>query len=296
MGVYLDRQSPLSMSVYRGRIAPTPTGLLHVGHARTFAQAAERAKRANGQLLFRIEDLDAQRCRDDFAKQSMQDCRWLGFEWNEGPDIGGPFGPYIQSQRIMYYREIWKQLHATGLIYPCDKSRKDVERALVAPHTEDDQEPIFPIELRPDKNLGSDATEPGNQNWRFLIPLGEEIKFIDQLQGAQSFTAGKDFGDFLIWRKDGFPSYELAVVADDHAMQITEVVRGADLLLSTARQLLIYRALHWTPPEWAHVPLVKDAQGQRLAKRTHGLSIQELRVKGFTAGAVLTAPLDALSI
>ncbi len=226
----------------------------------------------------------------------MQDCRWLGFEWNEGPDIGGPFGPYIQSQRIMYYREIWKQLHATGLIYPCDKSRKDVERALVAPHTEDDQEPIFPIELRPDKNLGSDTTEPGNQNWRFRIPLGEEIKFIDQLQGAQSFTAGKDFGDFLIWRKDGFPSYELAVVADDHAMQITEVVRGADLLLSTARQLLIYRALHWTPPEWAHVPLVKDAQGQRLAKRTNGLSIQELRVKGFTADAVLTAPLDALSI
>jgi glutamyl-tRNA synthetase len=284
------------MSVYRGRIAPTPTGLLHMGHARTFAQAAERAKRANGQLLFRIEDLDAQRCRDDFARQSMDDCRWLGFEWNEGPDIGGPFGPYVQSQRIEYYREIWKQLHATGLIYPCDKSRKDVERALVAPHTEDDQEPIFPIELGPDKNLGSDATEPGNQNWRFRIPLGEEIKFVDQLQGTQSFTAGKDFGDFLIWRKDGFPSYELSVVADDHAMQITEVVRGADLLLSTARQLLIYRALHWTPPQWAHVPLVKDAQGQRLAKRTNGLSIQELREKGITAEAVLTAPLRTLSI
>jgi len=284
------------MSVYRGRIAPTPTGLLHVGHARTFAQAAERAKRANGQLIFRIEDLDAQRCRDDFAKRSMDDCRWLGFAWCEGPDVGGPFGPYIQSQRIKYYRDIWKQLHATGLIYPCDKSRKDVERALVAPHVEDEQEPIFPIELRPDKNLGSNATEPGNQNWRFRIPLDEEIKFIDQLQGAQSFTTGKDFGDFLIWRKDGFPSYELAVVADDHAMQINEVVRGADLLLSTARQLLIYRALHWTPPQWAHVPLVKDAQGQRLAKRTNGLSIQELREKGITAKAVLTAPLNELSI
>ena len=284
------------MSVYRGRIAPTPTGLLHLGHARTFAQAAERAKRANGQLLFRIEDLDSQRCRDEFAKQSMQDCRWLGFEWNEGPDIGGPFGPYIQSQRIKYYREIWKQLHATGLIYPCDKSRKDVERALVAPHTEDEQEPIFPIELRPDKNHGVDASEPGNQNWRFRIPHGEEIKFNDQLQGAQSFTAGKHFGDFLIWRKDGFPSYELAVVADDHSMQITEVVRGADLLLSTARQLLIYRALHWTPPQWAHVTLVTDSQGQRLAKRTNGLSIKELRKKGLTAEGVLTASLKALSI
>ncbi len=283
------------MSDYRGRIAPTPTGLLHVGHARTFAQAAERAKRAHGQLLFRIEDLDAHRCRDEFAQKSMEDCRWLGFKWNEGPDVGGSFGPYIQSQRIKYYLEIWKLLHATGLIYPCDKSRKDVERALVAPHVEDDQEPIFPIELRPDKNLGLDATEPGNQNWRFRTPQGEEIKFHDELQGDQSFTAGKDFGDFLVWRKDGFPSYELAVVADDHAMKITEVVRGADLLLSTARQILLYRALNWTPPQWAHVPLVKDAQGQRLAKRTKGLSIQELREKGITAEAVLTGPLKILS-
>ena len=283
------------MSGYRGRIAPTPTGLLHVGHARTFAQAAARAERAHGQLLFRVEDLDAQRCRDEFAQKSMDDCHWLGFAWSEGPDVGGAFGPYVQSQRINYYREVWKQLHATGLIYPCDKSRKDVERALVAPHVEDEQEPIFPIELRPDKNLGRDATAPGNQNWRLRVPLGEEIKFHDELQGDQSFTAGKDFGDFLIWRKDGFPSYELAVVADDHAMQITEVVRGADLLLSTARQILLYRALHWTPPQWAHVPLVTDAQGQRLAKRTHGLSIQELRQKGLTAETVLTAPLKTLT-
>ena len=283
------------MSGYRGRIAPTPTGLLHVGHARTFAQAAERAKRAHGQLIFRVEDLDAQRCRDVFAQKSMEDCRWLGFDWSEGPDVGGPLGPYIQSQRVKYYTDVWKQLHATGLIYPCDKSRKDVERALVAPHPEDEQEPIFPIEFRPDKNHGLTAIEPGNQNWRFRVPLGEEIKFTDELQGDQSFTAGKEFGDFLIWRKDGFPSYELAVVADDHAMKITEVVRGADLLLSTARQILLYRALHWTAPQWAHVPLVTDAQGQRLAKRTHGLSIQELREKGITAEAVLTAPLKTLS-
>ncbi len=283
------------MSGYRGRIAPTPTGLLHVGHSRTFAQAAERALRANGQLIFRIEDLDGHRCRNEFAQRSMDDCRWLGFEWSEGPDVGGPFGPYTQSQRINYYLEIWKKLHATGLIYPCDKSRKDVERALVAPHVEDDQEPIFPIEFRPDKNVGSDATEPGNQNWRFRVPLGEEIKFVDQLQDPQSFTSGKDFGDFLVWRKDGFPSYELAVVADDHAMKITEVVRGADLLLSTARQILLYRALNWTAPQWAHVALVKDAQGQRLAKRTQGLSIQELREKGHTPEAVLSAPLDTLS-
>jgi len=282
------------MSEYRGRIAPTPTGLLHVGHARTFAQAAERAKRANGKLIFRIEDLDTLRCRNEYAQKSMEDCRWLGLHWSEGPDVGGSYGPYVQSQRIHYYLEIWKQLHATGLIYPCDKSRKDVERALVAPHIEDEQEPVFPIELRPSDNHGRDAIEPGNQNWRFRIPFGVEIKFNDQIQGTKSYTAGKDFGDFIVWRKDGFPSYELAVVADDHAMKITEVVRGADLLVSTARQILLYHALNWVAPQWAHVPLVTDAQGQRLAKRTQGLSIQELREKGITAETILTAPLKTL--
>jgi len=278
----------------RGRLAPTPTGHLHVGHARTFALAAERARRAGGTLVYRTEDLDASRCRPEFAAAAIADVRWLGLDWQEGPDLGGPCGPYVQSERLPWFAEVWRRLQASGAIYPCDKSRKDVARSLTAPHAEDDAEPIFPPDLRPALGLGRELTAPGASNWRFRVPDGETIAFDDALCGPQAFVAGRDFGDFLIWRKDGFPAYELAVVADDHAMGITEVVRGADLLLSTARQLLLYRALGWTGPTWAHAPLIVDADGRRLAKRTAGLSIRELRAAGRTPAEVLTAPLASL--
>ena len=278
----------------RGRLAPTPTGHLHVGHARTFALAAERARRAGGTLVYRTEDLDASRCRPEFAAAAIADVRWLGLDWQEGPDLGGPCGPYVQSERLPWFAEVWRRLQASGAIYPCDKSRKDVARSLTAPHAEDDAEPIFPADLRPALGLGRELTAPGASNWRFRVPDGATIAFDDALRGPQAFVAGRDFGDFLIWRKDGFPAYELAVVADDHAMGITEVVRGADLLLSTARQLLLYRALGWTAPTWAHAPLIVDADGRRLAKRTAGLSIRELRAAGRTPAEVLTAPLASL--
>jgi len=278
----------------RGRLAPTPTGHLHVGHARTFALAAERARRAGGTLVYRTEDLDASRCRPEFAADALADLRWLGLDWQEGPDVGGPCGPYVQSERLPWFAEVWRRLQASGAIYPCDKSRKDVARSLTAPHAEDDAEPIFPPDLRPALGLGRELTAPGASNWRFRVPDGETIAFDDALRGPQAFVAGRDFGDFLVWRKDGFPAYELAVVADDHAMGITEVVRGADLLLSTARQLLLYRALGWTAPTWAHAPLIVDADGRRLAKRTAGLSIRELRAAGRTPAEVLTAPLASL--
>jgi glutamyl-tRNA synthetase len=278
----------------RGRLAPTPTGHLHVGHARTFALAAERARRAGGTLVYRTEDLDASRCRPEFAAAALADLRWLGLDWQEGPDVGGPCGPYVQSERLPWFAEVWRRLQASGAIYPCDKSRKDVARSLTAPHAEDDAEPIFPPDLRPALGLGRELTAPGASNWRFRVPDGETIAFDDALRGPQAFVAGRDFGDFLVWRKDGFPAYELAVVADDHAMGITEVVRGADLLLSTARQLLLYRALGWTAPTWAHAPLIVDADGRRLAKRTAGLSIRELRAAGRTPAEILTAPLASL--
>ncbi|MEY4855161.1 MAG: hypothetical protein RIR32_1837 [Verrucomicrobiota bacterium] len=278
----------------RGRLAPTPTGLLHVGHARTFALAAERARREGGTLVYRTEDLDASRCRPEFAAAAMADLRWLGLDWQEGPDVGGPCGPYVQSERLPWFAVAWRRLQATGTLYPCDKSRQDVARALTAPHAEDDAEPIFPPDLRPAEGLGRELTAPGASNWRFRVPDGETIAFTDALCGPLAFVAGRDFGDFLVWRKDGFPAYELAVVADDQAMGITEVVRGADLLLSTARQLLLYRALGWTAPTWAHAPLIVDAQGRRLAKRSAGLSIRELRAAGRTPAEVLTAPLASL--
>ena len=281
--------------MYRGRIAPTPTGLLHLGHARTFALAAQQAKDNNGTLVLRIEDLDSARCQPHFTTSAIEDLKWLGINWQEGPDIGGPHAPYLQSQRLTWFNEAWKKLHASGQIYPCDKSRQDVERALVAPHAEDDAEPIFPPSLRPGLSAGRDASAPGKTNWRLRVPDGETVSFTDHLEGPQSFTAGKDFGDFLIWRKDGMPSYEMAVVADDHAMGITHVVRGADLLKSTARQILLYRAFNWEIPQWTHAPLVNDASGQRLSKRAAGLSIQELRHKGLTPAEVLTASVSSLS-
>ena len=282
------------MSQYRGRLAPTPTGKLHLGHARTFALAAQRAREAQGQLIYRTEDLDLARCKTEFTESAQTDLHWLGITWQEGPDVGGPHAPYQQSLRGAFYLSIWQKLQATGHLYPCEKSRQDVARSLQAPHAEDDREPIFPPELRPAIGSWSPTLEPGKTNWRFRVPDGQTISFYDALQGPQSFVAGKDFGDFLVWRKDGFPSYELAVVADDHAMDITEVVRGADLLLSTARQLLIYQALGWTPPAWAHAPLVVDAQGQRLAKRQQGLSIEALRQRGKNAREVLETPLGEL--
>lgn len=277
---------------YRGRIAPSPTGLLHLGHARTFLLASIRADHAGGTCLLRMEDLDQARCKPPFVDAIYEDLRWLGLEWAEGPDIGGPHIPYSQSERGPTYLKAWKRLLASGQIYPSPHSRKDMAAALSAPHG-NDGESIFPPELRPPLGHGMDQSAPGSINWRFRVPNGETLHFEDRHFGRQSFTAGHDFGDFLVWRRDGFPSYEMAVVTDDHLMGITEVVRGADLLMSTARQLLLYRALNWEPPDWFHCPLVCDATGKRLAKRFASLSLRALREEGISP-AHLRASLLAI--
>ena len=275
----------------RGRLAPTPTGFLHAGHARTFAVAASRACSAG--LVLRIEDLDRPRCREEFCEAAIEDLRWLGLEWSEGPDVGGPHASYRQSERTAWYLEIWRQLEAAGVIYPSPHSRRDVDEASTAPHeprpgeagTDTDAEPIFPPSLRP---VSWDrAAAPGAVAWRFRVPDGRTIEFDDAMAGRVRRTAGVDFGDFVVWRRDDLPAYELAVVADDHAMEIAEVVRGEDLLTSTARQLLLYEALGWTAPAFCHVPLVRDADGRRLAKRTGGLAIRDLPTRGFSPADVL---------
>jgi glutamyl-tRNA synthetase len=283
---------PEVASGYRGRLAPTPTGFLHLGHARSFGVAWQRAREAAGTLLFRTEDLDPDRCRPEFAKAAMEDLRWLGLEWEEGPDVGGPFGPYVQSQRQEWYFEIWARLRDVGAIYPSPHSRKDIAERVVAPN-EGDREAIFPADLRPPFGTGQSEAVPGEVNWRFRVPDGHLIRYIDALQGSQEFLAGEDFGDFLVWRRDGVPAYELAVVADDHAMAITEVVRGEDLLVSTARQLLIYGALGWAPPKWLHVPLLRDQSGRRLAKRDADLSLRRLRESGARPEEILQKQLRA---
>lgn len=271
--------------IYRGRIAPTPSGPLHLGHARTFWTAQERARERGGVVALRNEDLDPDRCKPQFARQMLADLRWFGFAWQEGPDVGGPFAPYVQSERRALYLESWRSLAAAGAIYPSLHSRRDIAAALVAPHDEPnalDAEPIFPPALRAAPSSFEMPDEPGDVNWRFRVPDGELITFVDGRHGPVSRTAGVDFGDFLIWRKDGYPSYELAVVHDDHAMQITEVVRGDDLLTSTVRQILLYRTLGWQPPAFYHCELMRDAEGRRLAKRTEAVSLARLREAGRT--------------
>ncbi len=263
---------------YRGRLAPSPTGYLHLGHARTFWIAQERARLAGGALLLRVEDLDAARCRLEFVAAMYEDLRWFGFRWDEGPDLGGPVSPYVQSARVEIYRKAFEQLRETGLIYPCTCSRQDVLRALSAPHAGEDG-PIYPGNCRPGPPVPSAALRVG-VNWRFRVPVGRVITWQDFHEGPQSTTCGEAFGDFLVWRKDDLPSYQLAVTVDDAAMGITEVVRGADLLTSTARQLLLYESLGATPPAFYHCPLVTDAHGVRLAKRDHATSLRILREGG----------------
>jgi glutamyl/glutaminyl-tRNA synthetase len=333
-------------SSYRGRLAPSPTGYLHLGHARTFWVAWKRARAANGKLIFRNEDLDYQRCKPEFVRAMYEDLRWLGLDWDEGPDIGGSYVPYSQSERLSFYLDAWRKLRDSGLIYPCTCSRKDLERALSAPHEEplhgaplhgaplhraefhhlsdcgpqapsrafatgsptppeaalpqqakgrpvggpvaavqsavDDEVP-YPGTCRGKIGTARNYDSPAGVSWRFKVPDGETISFDDGYFGRQEFVAGRDFADFLLWRRDDIPAYQLAVVVDDAAMQITEVVRGADLLKSTARQLLLIRALGYSVPAYFHCPLLRDEKNIRLAKRHDALSLRKLREHGIKA-------------
>jgi glutamyl/glutaminyl-tRNA synthetase len=255
---------------------------MHLGHASTFWTALERAREHGGTLIFRNEDLDPQRCQAEFAAAMMEDLRWVGIEWQEGPDVGGGFGPYAQSQRRDFYLEAWRRLLLRGWIYPCSCSRKELAMAASAPH-DDNDEPIYPGTCR-ERRLAAEA--PLGMNWRFRVPDGEAIRFEDRRMGWQSFVAGCDFGDFLVWRRDDVPSYQLAVVVDDAAMQVSEVARGADLLRSTARQILLQRALGMATPGYYHCPLMTDENGIRLAKRHDALSLRRLREQGFSAEQV----------
>jgi glutamyl/glutaminyl-tRNA synthetase len=271
-------------SGYRGRIAPTPTGYLHLGHAATFWRAHERSRQFEGLTILRIDDLDPQRCRSSYAEAAIADLEWLGVKWHEGPTY--------QSQRRELYLSTWRKLRDAGYIYPCLRSRRDVSEAALAPHRED---PIFPIEWRTHAGEGMHRLEPRGTNWRFRVPDGESIAFQDGNYGAITRMASRDFGDFLIWNRDDIPAYELAVVVDDLAMGITEVVRGADLLTSTVRQILIYRALKAQPPTFFHCPLLLDNDGRRLAKRNAALSLRALRAQGYSPDDLIAQTKASIS-
>ena len=230
-------------------------------------------------MVLRIEDLDRGRCRPEYADALIEDMHWLGLSWAEGPDVGGPARPYRQCERMEFYREAWQALATAGAIYPCVCTRRDVERAVRAPHA-GEHESIYPGTCRPKQPTPVEADGPGAVNWRFRTTPGVTVVFQDGCAGRQEYRAGDDFGDFILWRKDGVPAYQLAVVVDDAAMGITEVVRGEDLLAATAQQLLLYRALGRPAPDFHHVPLVCGEDGRRLAKRSGAHSLRALRAAG----------------
>jgi glutamyl-tRNA synthetase len=312
-----DNSTSKSAEPYRGRLAPSPTGLLHVGHARTFWTAYQRARDASGTLVMRMDDLDPERSRGEYADAAIEDLRWLGIRWQEGPGAtgqdragnrlgnGGPYGPYLQSKRHSIYENAWRGLMRRGLIYPCRCTRKELASAASAPHEGAqpslDDEPIYPGTCR---HLTAETAQlpgptagrfvPEAANWRFRVNDTVAVEFHDQHLGRQRFVAGIDFGDFLVWRRDNIPSYQLACAVDDAAMGITEVVRGADLLKSTARQILLLRALGVPAPSWYHCTLVADHNGQRLAKRHDALSLRALRQRGLTPMNIFSAELPVL--
>ena len=257
-----------------GRLAPSPTGAQHIGNARTYLLAWLWARSQDGRIVLRMEDVDGPRVKPGADAQALVDLHWLGLDWDEGPDVGGRHAPYIQTQRLDLYRRLLEELKAEERVYPCTCSRKDVEEAASAPHIEG-AEPVYPGTCA-HRSVADAATIDVPYSWRFRAAEGRQ-QFTDAVMGLQSAT-GRDLGgDFVVWKNDGSPAYQLACVADDHDMEITQVLRGDDLTSSTFRQLQLYAVFRWTPPRFAHVPLVVGPDGRRLAKRHGDTRLETIR-------------------
>jgi glutamyl-tRNA synthetase len=260
-----------------GRLAPSPTGALHLGNARTFLLAWLSIRSRGGTLLLRIEDIDGPRVKSAAVEQTLDDLRWLGLDW-DGDVV-------VQSLRLDRYRAAAERLVATGLAYPCVCTRKEVEEAASAPHESGDDGPVYPGTCRgrfPTLAAAEVATGRAPAlRFRVDVPA---VPFVDRFAGSQP---GRIAGDFVIQKRDGGPAYQLAVVVDDAAQGVTEVLRADDLLPSTPRQLLLYRALGLLPPSFVHVPLVVGGDGRRLAKRHGDTSLRHLREAGVTAAELI---------
>jgi glutamyl-tRNA synthetase len=279
----------MSAEITRGRYAPSPTGALHLGNLRTALLAWLFARHVSGHFVLRMEDLDQPRVRPGAARGLLADLRWLGFDWDEGPDVGGLQGPYIQSQRRALYDAALARLRAGGLLYTCYCTRAELSRIASAP--QGDEPPRYPGTCRSLSSAQQRRLEAAGRRpaLRFRAPE-TPITFHDTVNGEITENVQATVGDFVVRRNDGIAAYQLAVVVDDALMGITQVVRGADLLSSTARQLALYDALGYPRPrEYVHVPLVLDETGARMAKRDTSAGIGALHQREGAAERVLGA-------
>lgn len=274
-----------STTPMRGRYAPSPSGDLHLGNLRTALLAWLLARVAGGRFVLRVEDLDRPRVRAGAAKRMLPDLRWLGLDWDEGPDIGGPYAPYTQSERQSLYDACLQRLQKAGMVYPCYCSRADIARAASAPHGDEDEGPRYPgtcRDLTDSERRQREAATPHRQpSLRFRVDDERIVVFEDVLLGRREQQVQRAVGDFIVRRADGIYAYQFAVVVDDALMHISQVARGADLLSSTARQILLYEALGFPIPSFAHVPLMMDAGGRRLSKRQQSEGLKPLRAAGL---------------
>ena len=268
-----------------GRLAPSPTGGLHLGHARTFLVAWLSARSQGGRVIYRVEDLDASRVRPESIPQAMTDLRWLGLDWDAGPDLGGPDAPYVQSERASLYDRALDRLKAAEAVYPCTCTRADIERAASAPHPEDEG-PTYPGTCASRSARDADSLVGRPFAWRFRVPPGR-VGWEDRFRGWTDRDPARLGGDFVVGRAEVGAAYQLAVVVDDAAMGVSEVVRGDDLIPSTPRQLLLYQALGLTPPSFVHMPLAVASDGKRLAKRDGALKLATLRASGVDPTAII---------
>lgn len=281
------RARELKAGAVRGRYAPSPTGPLHMGNVRTALLAWLQVRLEGGVLIMRMEDLDTPRVRKGSAEQLLEDLRWLGLDWDEGP--GGPVGPYDQSERLHLYQSALRLLDRKGLIFPCFCSRKDIARAASAPHEGEGRARLYPGTCRPHPHppFGEELERDGRRAaWRFRVGP-DRVEFVDRITGPFHHHMDRDVGDFVLFRTDGVVAYQLAVVVDDILMGVTDVVRGADLLDSTPRQIALFQALGAQPPRFWHMPLVLGPDGKRLAKRDNAHSIAMLREAGRSPESVV---------
>jgi glutamyl-tRNA synthetase len=279
-----------------GRLAPSPTGALHLGNARTFLLAWLSARQQGGRILLRIEDIDSPRVKPWATQSTLDDLTWLGIDWDAGPGASRtheweaqPQVAYVQTERLRRYAEVLKQLIEAGRVYPCVCSRSEVAQAASAPHENSIlalEGPIYPGTCR-HKPFDPEQVDPLEKfAWRWRFPTGQ-IEWQDAIQGTMTAAPAQQLGDFVIARGDGTPAYQLAVVVDDHDMGVTEVVRGADLLCSTYRQLAILQHLGWSIPSYYHVPLMVGPDGRRLAKRHGDTRLSYFRQLGLSAEQVV---------